>query len=694
MAKDFKAVVNVAGNIDASLDKSLEQAKGKISALNKTIAASAVVAVGAIAGIGKQLYELANEYDGAIDKIQFGTGATGEALAGLQADFEEIYKSVPTNMDAVSTAVADLNTRLGLQGETLQEVARSSIQLSEALGAGDLSTVIEKSAGALNQFKIEQEDVSDAMDHAFKVSQSTGIAYNQLMQDLEKYGPTLQAMNFTYEESATLLGQLKKSGVDAAGAMSAMNKAVQFATAEGRNADEVFEEYYKKIQNASDETKAFEIATEIFGKKGATTMTAAIRSGALAIDDLNEALLANTDTINSTVSATYDGVDEQVQLLKNNMNMSLRDVGDKINKALEANMPRIRALFDRLLPIIEKIGEQAVPIIDNVLIAVEGLADGVEWCIDNWDLLAPAVKTAIALFASYKALQMGVAMYQTAQSVAGVVSSFTKLNIAKMKDKAETLALMGLYAKDAVIKGASTAATVAHTVASTAASVATWSLGAAVAFLTSPITLTIAAFAALVAAGYLVYKNFDKIKEVAANMASYIGDAFSAIVGTIKGPINAISSMINGIIDNINALSITIPDWVPLLGGKSFSLNLPKIPMLANGGFTNGVSIAGEAGTEAVISFNSAVRSQNIDYWEQAGQMLGVLDSGGNFASGNVGASVVYDIGSISFSPQISVSGDVSPEAIAQKLKQLGPEFTDMIIDALTENQQGGYSYG
>lgn len=46
--------------------------------------------------------------------------------------------------------------------------------------------------------------------------------------------------------------------------------------------------------------------------------------------------------------------------------------------------------------------------------------------------------------------------------------------------------------------------------------------------------------------------------------------------------------------------------------------------MLARGGFTNGASIAGEAGTEAVISFQRAVRRENLATWAKAGELLGV----------------------------------------------------------------------
>lgn len=105
------------------------------------------------------------------------------------------------------------------------------------------------------------------------------------------------------------------------------------------------------------------------------------------------------------------------------------------------------------------------------------------------------------------------------------------------------------------------------------------------------------------------------------------GNAFNALVELAKVPINAVIALINGAIDSINSLTgggISIPDWVPVAGGQTFSLKLNKIPALAHGGFTQGVSIAGEAGTEAVISFMPTVRSANINTWQQAGRMLGV----------------------------------------------------------------------
>jgi hypothetical protein len=56
-------------------------------------------------------------------------------------------------------------------------------------------------------------------------------------------------------------------------------------------------------------------------------------------------------------------------------------------------------------------------------------------------------------------------------------------------------------------------------------------------------------------------------------------------------------------ITTLNKINFKVPDWVPGIGGKGFDVNLPTIPMLANGGIVSGPTLAmiGEAGPEAVV---------------------------------------------------------------------------------------------
>lgn len=98
------------------------------------------------------------------------------------------------------------------------------------------------------------------------------------------------------------------------------------------------------------------------------------------------------------------------------------------------------------------------------------------------------------------------------------------------------------------------------------------------------------------------------------------------IIGLVRGIVGVVVNVVNAIIRTLNKINFTVPDWVPALGGKRFGFNLTEVtlPKFADGGFTNGPSLAGEAGTEAIISFRRSQREQNIDTWMQAGKMLGV----------------------------------------------------------------------
>lgn len=98
------------------------------------------------------------------------------------------------------------------------------------------------------------------------------------------------------------------------------------------------------------------------------------------------------------------------------------------------------------------------------------------------------------------------------------------------------------------------------------------------------------------------------------------------IINLVKGIASVGVTAVNFIIRALNKLSFTVPEWVPAIGGKQFGFDLAEVPLptFANGGFTSGPSIAGEAGMEAVISFRRSQRENNIKTWMEAGKMLGI----------------------------------------------------------------------
>ncbi|MCM1184437.1 MAG: phage tail tape measure protein [Roseburia sp.] len=93
--------------------------------------------------------------------------------------------------------------------------------------------------------------------------------------------------------------------------------------------------------------------------------------------------------------------------------------------------------------------------------------------------------------------------------------------------------------------------------------------------------------------------NWSKAWEGVKTIFKGIFDTFAKLC---KTPINAVIGIINSAIAGINKLNISIPDWVPGLGGQTFGLNIPPIPMLYKGtdNWKGGTAIIHDRGGEIV----------------------------------------------------------------------------------------------
>ena len=136
----------------------------------------------------------------------------------------------------------------------------------------------------------------------------------------------------------------------------------------------------------------------------------------------------------------------------------------------------------------------------------------------------------------------------------------------------------------------------------------------------NPIALVVLAIAGLVAAFVLAYKKsetfrnavqalFEGVKEGVTGTVDFIKGLLNGVLGFYKSLFNGIASLWNR---TVGRLSFSIPDWVPGIGGKGFSV--PKIPLLAEGGIVTDPTLAmiGERGPEAVIPLNRANVGGNI----------------------------------------------------------------------------------
>jgi len=246
------------------------------------------------------------------------------------------------------------------------------------------------------------------------------------------------------------------------------------------------------------------------------------------------------------------------------------------------------------------LGESLLPVVQAIIPYVKGLAD-------SWKNLSPDMQKAIMLFTVLGA------------GVLGVVVAITKMVQIFMAARAAYAAI--------------TASQIALNVA----------------FLANPIFLIIAAVVALIAIFVVAYhkidwfregvdKVFSKVKEWIVGAAIAVKNAwdkvwaffesflpaavkvFKAIANAITAPFRTAFNLIADLWNaTIGKFKITIPDWVPIIGGKTFAFpKMPKIPQLAEGGIVKAsrggtLALIGEGGKdEAVIPLPKGMRKDGI----------------------------------------------------------------------------------
>lgn len=339
----------------------------------------------------------------------------------------------------------------------------------------------------------------------------------------------------------------------------------------------------------------------------------------------------------------------------------VESVGDALKNGL------LKA-FETVEPIIEYMIDEGLPFMAELI--GEAADMGMELftvIYDNWGKFEPIVAGLVAGLVTYKAVMLGLKI-----------------------------------------------ATMAQTAWTTALTIATGALSTAIAILTSPITLVVVAVAGLVAAGWALWKNWDEImgwfKEKFAMFVEWvspIGDAISnafssaydfvietwngigdfftnlwdGVTESGKGFINFFIKGINWMIDGINKLSFTVPDWIPEIGGKHFGFDLQHIPFLAKGGVTTGPTLAmiGEGKEqEAVLPLSTlkglfelaVLRARKMDEREiPMGQS--VEDRFNNINSINQKSTIILE-----YKPEIKIYGKADKRDVEQVLEKDKQSFT------------------
>lgn len=461
---------------------------------------------GPIVAIGAASMAAWSEVDSAMDTIVTKTGATGEALEGLQKVAENLATSIPTDFETAATAVGEVNTRFGLTGETLEDVSGKFIKFAQINGT-DVNSSIDQVQATMAAWGITAEHTGSVLDMLNKVGQDTGTDVIALSGTLQDNKVIFDEMGLSISDAANFLGNLDKNGVDAGTAMAGLKKALQNAAAEGVPMSTALAQLEGTLKSGATNTAAYQAAMELFGNKAGPAIAAAVQSGQLSFTELQGTLQDFSGSVEETFAATLDPMD-QMQMTMNDLKLAGADMGAAIQEA-------------------------ALPMIQSLATTVKTLTEGFRSLSPEQQQFIVKVGAAVAA--------IGPLLVVGGKVVSGIGS---------------IISLVGS------VSGAITAAgglIPAITALGTAA---------------APFLAGGAIIAGVIAAGVLIYQNWDVIKEKAQALWDKIKEVWEGIKNTIAGVVDKIK----GLMDFEWKLpDLKLPHFT--VQGE-FGFNPPRVPTL------------------------------------------------------------------------------------------------------------------
>ena len=473
-----------------------------------------VVSAG-IAAIGAASIAAFKELDEGYDTIVTKTGATGEALEGLTASADNVFGSMPEDMSTVGEAIGEVNTRFHSTGEELESLSTQFIQFSSINGT-NVTQSVDQVDKIMKAWNIDTSQTGNLLGLLTSKAQETGISVDKLESYVLDNNSAFKEMGLSLPQAINLMAQFDANGVDSTTALAGLKKALQNATAEGKSMDVALEETIGSIKNAKTDTEALQIATELFGKKGAAEMATAIRENRIDLTSLSSSMSEYGTTVEDTYNGTLDPIDNAT-IAMNNAKLALSTLATTAQTAAAPVIEKVTTKIQELTKWFTSLDEgqqQTIIKVGLVVAAVGPLAIG-------FGKVAQGISTTV------KTGQ------QFASFVGGIIAKITAKTAATAAGTAADTA-------GAAAEAAHTAATATATGVTGGMTVAQTALNAVMNL--CPIILIVTLIAGLIAAGIALYKNWDKVKEKLSELWSNVKEKFNAIKETITG---AFSNIVN-----------------------------------------------------------------------------------------------------------------------------------------------------
>lgn len=301
-----------------------------------------------IAAVGAASIAAFKEVDAGMDVVIQKTGATGDALAGMQTVVENLATSIPTDFATAGNAVGEVNTRFGVTGDILEELSGQFIKFAQLNGT-DVTSAVDQAQKALSAFGLGAEEAGNLLDVLNATGQQTGASMDTLLSGLTSNSAAFSEMGLSIEQAVAFMGEMEVSGADASAVMSGLQKALKNATEDGIPLNEALSNLQNTILNGASGMDGLTAAYDLFGKSGAQVFEA-VKNGTLDFNALTESVSNAGGSVSETFEATLDPID-QVTTAMNEAKLAGAELGSAIQTAAA---PVLQQFADLLRDLTEK----------------------------------------------------------------------------------------------------------------------------------------------------------------------------------------------------------------------------------------------------------------------------------------------------------------------------------------------------
>lgn len=487
---------------------------------------------------------------------------------------------------------------------------------------------------------------------------------------------------------------------------NAENIMATFA-AGGEGANKAFFDVINTLMAVDDQVERDALGVALFGTMWEDLGTEAMEAMAGA----SQAAYDTEGALEKINQVKYNDLDSAIQGIGRQMEVALLPAADAVYQSLMDSMPEITEAMEEVSPVIAEIAGDFADwaggaISDGLPVLVDGIRDFANWAGKAYEkakpflsflwehkgtvlavaaalrVLGPAIGAVTTAMNAFKAAKTFMALLQSSGKIAQVTAAFQRFGSILTGPLGIIIAVAGAIAL--LYKNWDTVKAWLVNFGNTVNQI--WTnfsnmVGNAIAAIGQKFPMLGAylqgwweSIQAAVDNVKAIFQNIiDFISNVFSgnwsaawqNIVNIFGNLFGMIVNLAKAPINGVISAINWVISKINSISVTIPDWVPGVGGKTLGFNIPTIPQLAEGGVATSPTLAeiGEGGEpEAVMPLSKLAAL--LDEYTKKPKPTGGTDG----QEGGDGETIV-------FSPVLNFYGKADREEVEEATRISFEEF-------------------